>query len=590
MYYNKVLDYVVAEEDSVKIAVTLRNLGIVHHSQGRLQQAKDWYQQSIDIGKNIKDTVAIVRGLTSMGFLYSDQGDYVKAIEIGLEALTIAELVNSIRMQSDILSNLGILYGKMGDYNKSLAYHLLTLKMDNSTQDLRGISYAMNNIGLVYKKMGNTDSALVYYHRSLEIKRKMADRYGITTGLNNLGTIYKEEGNFDKALECFNEAILIADSAELVLEKSSLLVGKASILVEEKRYNEAREFYLQSLEIAERENLQEDIRDVYLGLADLYEKKGEFKNTVTYLKLYSTIKDSILNESSQRSIAEMQTRFETEKKEKEIQILTQKGEIQDLKLRKQRTQLWILAGGILFIIILGYFILSSYRLRQQNYRTILEKRNLETEQRLLRSQMNPHFIFNSLNSIQSFISGNDSFTAMTYLSKFASLMRFIMENSRKSMIPLSDELKTLELYIDLERIRFKEKFDFKIELTDQIIPETMYVPPMLLQPIVENAIQHGLRHKKGKGLLELDFSIQEQMLKCIINDNGVGREQAEKLKKDHSRKHQSLGMTVTRERIKALKKEKNIRADMKIADLKDKEGMGLGTSVKVIIPYEEEYL
>ena len=588
IYYKKVLDFVLADQDSIKIAITLRNIGILHHNQGRLDQAKSGYQQSLDIGRSIGDTITIVRCLTSIGTLYSDLGDYVEAIKVGLEALTIAEAIGSRKMQSDIQSMIGVLYGKMGDYKKSLEYHLSAYEIDLESGDQRGISYAQNNIGIVYKNLGMTDSAIYYYNKSLAIKRKLNDRYGITTGLSNLGVIYKNEGKLDIALAYIDEAILIADSSGMLLQKSTLFSEKAGVLVEKRQFNQAEEYYFQSLQIAKKENIQEDIRDNYEGLAELFEKKGDLANTVRYLKLFSDIKDSLLTESSQRSIAEMQTRFETEKKEKEIKILTQNTEIQNLKLKKQQTQLWSLAGGILFFLIVAYFVFTSYRLRQKNYRTALEKKNLETEQRMLRSQMNPHFIFNSMNSIQSYISGNENFTAMTYLSKFAQLMRGILENSRQTMISLDEEINTLNLYIELERLRFQNKFEFELKVDPNIYPETTYIPPMLVQPFAENAIKHGLKGLNGNGLLKISFVKKDSLIECTIEDNGIGREQANAMKENRNQDHQSLGMQVTRERIDAFKKEKKTESNFYIVDLKNEAGKATGTKVNVLFPYEVE--
>ncbi len=136
--------------------------------------------------------------------------------------------------------------------------------------------------------------------------------------------------------------------------------------------------------------------------------------------------------------------------------------------------------------------------------------------------MNPHFIFNSMNSIQSYISGNDSFTAMTYLSKFAQLMRFILENSRKSMVSLEDEISTLTLYMELEKIRFKDKFEFDLKVDPKIIKDSVFVPPMLIQPFVENAIKHGFKNIESKGLLTVDFQLEIGSMKCTITDDGIG--------------------------------------------------------------------
>jgi sensor histidine kinase YesM len=202
--------------------------------------------------------------------------------------------------------------------------------------------------------------------------------------------------------------------------------------------------------------------------------------------------------------------------------------------------------------------------------------------------MNPHFIFNSMNSIQSYISGNDNFTAMTYLSKFAQLMRGILDHSRKSMISLEEETTVLNLYIELERLRFKHKFDYKLNIDPILNPETTYIPPMLVQPFVENAIKHGLKRLDSGGLLKIDFTKKNSLIKCTIEDNGIGRDLASAMKKGSDKNHQSLGMQVTRERIDAFKIEKNVQCDLQIVDLKNKEDEPEGTRVYVLFPFEEE--
>lgn len=588
VYYQKVYDYVVEVQDSQRIAIIHRNIGIVYHTQGRMEKAKNWYFQSLEIGKSIKDTTTIVRALSSLVSLYSDMGDYVESIKVALEALTIAELNGSQKMQADILTNLGVLYGEMEDYDKSLKYHVLSLDLSVKEGNNRGISHALGNIGLVYKKIGNIDSAKVYFQKSLEIKRQMSNRLGIATSLDNLGSLYKEEGKYEKALACFNEALLITDSADLVLQKVVLLRDKASVLVEKGEFERAKQIFFECLEIAKQEGLMADIRDNYEGIAKLYEKKGDLVNTVKYLKLHSEIKDSILNESNQRAITEMQTRYESEKKEQEIQLLTKEHEIKNLKIRKQSTQLYFLLVFIILAGIVLYLVFIRYRLKQKQKQSDLEMKSLETEQRMLRSQMNPHFIFNSMNSIQSFISGKDNLTAMSYLSKFARLMRFILENSRKSMISLEDEVETLQLYIELEKIRFKHKFDFSLDIDPAITPETIFVPPMLVQPMVENAIKHGLRNKEGKGLLELSFEKINDKIKCTVRDNGIGRAKANKLNENIQKDHNSLGMQVTLERIETLNQKMNDSAGLEIIDLKDNSGKPEGTLVNITIPYEEE--
>ena len=207
---------------------------------------------------------------------------------------------------------------------------------------------------------------------------------------------------------------------------------------------------------------------------------------------------------------------------------------------------------------------------------------------MLRSQMNPHFIFNSLNSINSFIGDNNTAEAQLYLTKFARLMRLILENSRKTMVSLEDEVSALRLNLELEQLRFEGNFDFEINISETLDSEDVYLSPMLIQPFVENSIKHGLRKNEQGGLISLNFTPKDGLLFCEIVDNGIGREAAANvgLRKDAS--HVSLGTQVTNERLEMLKNDSGKDAGFEIIDLFDDEQKAIGTKVIIRIPYEED--
>lgn len=261
-------------------------------------------------------------------------------------------------------------------------------------------------------------------------------------------------------------------------------------------------------------------------------------------------------------------------------------------------------------IIIPVFIISLYqynsRVRQfNNERKIQEqnallqkgledefnKRLLQIEMRALRAQMNPHFIFNVLNSIKLYMVQNDAKTAANYLTKFSKLIRLILNNSQSQMIMLEDELKALKLYIEIENFRFNNKFDYKIEIANNIDEEFVELPPLILQPYVENAIWHGLLHKKDeRGLLQIKIELlekdTEEMLLFTIEDNGIGREKAAEMKSNTARKaqHKSVGMDLTRDRIEMTNQFYGINATVKIVDLEKENGDAAGTKVVLTLP------
>jgi ligand-binding sensor domain-containing protein len=218
----------------------------------------------------------------------------------------------------------------------------------------------------------------------------------------------------------------------------------------------------------------------------------------------------------------------------------------------------------------------------------IEKQKFELEQKALRLQMNPHFIFNSLNSIQSYILTHDTDMAVTYLGKFSQLMRLILSSSGNNFVVLKEELKAITHYLDLEKLRFDNKFDYSISLDEAIDTEFIEIPPMVIQPYIENAIIHGILHKPSRGKINIDFRINEKYVLCTITDNGIGREKASMLREEAGIKRRSSGMYITQARLEMLNQEKAEDFSVKVTDLKNKNGTPAGTRVELHIQYNED--
>jgi hypothetical protein len=257
-------------------------------------------------------------------------------------------------------------------------------------------------------------------------------------------------------------------------------------------------------------------------------------------------------------------------------------------------QTWTFRVIAIIVIISLAWTLTYWRMRYVRRKHEIEKKMLsiekqifDLEQKALRLQMNPHFIFNSLNAIQNFVIINDTDKAVNYLAKFSHLMRMILANSIQSYIPLKDELKALTYYMDLEKLRFDDKFEYTIKLDPSIDTEFIEVPPMLLQPYVENAIIHGIVHVEGKGNLLIEMKKKRDTLICIIEDNGIGREKATKLREQSGIKRKPRGMMITQERLDILSKQRKRGFSVKVTDLKNQKGEPTGTRVEIILQFRE---
>jgi LytS/YehU family sensor histidine kinase len=275
--------------------------------------------------------------------------------------------------------------------------------------------------------------------------------------------------------------------------------------------------------------------------------------------------------------------------------------LENAKLQKEAFIRKLLIGGLFLLLLLGFTIVRIINLKSRNERLQLEhkislqqaesertsaglqQQATELKMQALRAQMNPHFIFNSLNSINMFILENDKWQASEYLSRFSRLIRLMLLNSRQSFIPLENELEALELYLQLECLRFDKKFEYKITVDASVETGNLVVPPLIIQPYAENSIWHGLMNKTGNGMLDIYLFRENEKLFCRITDNGVGRKKAADLKTKSPTKHKSVGMNITEDRLVLMQKHK-IDNLISVKDLVMADGIPCGTEVTIQMP------
>jgi tetratricopeptide (TPR) repeat protein len=580
------VEFAEKKKDINKKAYNLRNIGLAFFIKGERKKALEYFKNSYELYETLENKKKILLLKSNIGMVYYKLGEYDKSIGVLLEAEKIFDELptddldtNTLINAADNFTKTGQTYLRIKNYSKSLYYHNKAMEIYDMLNYYNEIALTYNNIGNVYFRRNIFDTAKINYQKALTIYESENNVTGLAHTFGSIGNIYWIDENYDSAAYWIKKSLSNYKKAKNITGIAAMLNNLGGLYVHLKEYEKSKQMLDESLELARAINSKIRVQQTFLALSDLYEATGEYKKSRNYLLRYSEIKDTIYNENSSRQIAEMQTKYETEKKEKEIQI-------QSLKL-ENRDRLFIFIGVfILFITLLVILLFNRYKLKQRNFQNELEKSNLEIEQKLLRSQMNPHFIFNSLNSIKSFIIENEPDSAEIYLGKFAKLMRYILDNSRESFIPVEDEINTLQLYMELERVRFSNKFDFKINIEPEIDVERTYISPMFIQPFVENSILHGVTKKTNKGNINLNLIKEGNIIKCLIVDDGVGRERSQKLKNQQTRK--SLGMQLIKERLGLINKQIAETISVDIIDLKDENGNASGTKVELNIPFEIE--
>ncbi|MBR9859768.1 hypothetical protein GYB22_03285 [bacterium] len=315
-------------------------------------------------------------------------------------------------------------------------------------------------------------------------------------------------------------------------------------------------------------------------LSESYAKEGKYKEALSSYKKYVELVDSM-------KIADLKA--ELRKEVLSAQFEVQEARIKDLEdaqiagaleLKRQQRTILGLAVGLSLFLVLTYFLVKNIRDKQRS--------NLQIQLASLRSRMNPHFIFNSLNSVNEYISLNDEVKANHYLSDFSKLMRTVLDNSNHATISLSEEIQSLEIYLKLEHARFEDQFDYEIEIEEGLQVQALSIPPMLIQPYIENAIWHGLRYKENQGNLELSFSKHKNKLRVEIADDGIGRARSKEMKTPHQKDYQSMGIKTTEERIRLLNELNKTSVEVRIEDaFPGSEDVGTRVILSLPLDYSE---
>ncbi|HJP64281.1 MAG TPA: histidine kinase, partial [Mucilaginibacter sp.] len=413
-----------------------------------------------------------------------------------------------------------------------------------------------------------------------------------------MGVAYGHLNKYEDAFACLNRSIALYDTIG-AKNNSSIALGHLANLyliapddVLRKQYidpaqkmSKALELQLRAVKLAEETKSLSTEADQWRNLSRVYEKQKNYSKALESYRNYSDLTDSISNDKKREEITRLNIRYDYEKKEAALKAenLKRQGEVSRQRVIKNAS---IIVGLTLLLTAAITFVLYKRRKDAREKQLEAEHRVqvTETEMKALRAQLNPHFIFNSLNSIGDYIARHDKETADIYLSRFAKLMRMILENSEQENISLADDLKALELYIQLEALRLGQKLLYNIEVDDDIDPEVTLVPPMLLQPFVENSIWHGISPKNGNGLINIRVKMNSGMVEYTVQDNGIGRLRSAELKKNRLKPgRRSFGIKVTQSRIDMINAAKKSDATVELTDLEE------GTKVSIKLPLDLKF-
>ena len=537
-------------------------------------------ESSSDNTKELKNSLA--RAYGSIGIVFSEQSSYAKALHYELKALKIYEETKNLEKCARLYNNIGIVYKAQDADFKALNYFVKCLKIQEKIGD-ETIGITTTNIGNIYLHQQNLPKAFEYYTKAQQLFAKYPNPRGLGELYNNLGLYYKMNNNQPVALKTFEKAIAAFTSIEDKFGVADTYFYIGDIYFEQNKLDESLLVTNKSLALAKELGVIEQVQNAEKRLSEIYEKKHNAAESLKHFKLYSIAKDSVTNAENIRSSVRAEMNFEFDKKAALQKKEQEKRELVYSEQSKRHQQQIIFL--ILFILLVFGIIFLIYNRLQLKKTLTLQKELAEYEQKALHLQMNPHFVFNCLGSISSFIVQNGTDSAIKYLSKFSKLMRLTLEYSKESLIPIDKEVESLQNYLELEQLRFNQKFDFEITKSTTI-EDDMALPPLLLQPFVENAIIHGLIPKNEKGKITIDFSIEKESLICTIEDNGIGFDKSKEIKEALVSVHKSMALDITKKRLEMMEASTSRKANVEIEEMKNDKGEILGTKVILNLPIQ----
>ncbi|MBI3501356.1 MAG: tetratricopeptide repeat protein [Bacteroidetes bacterium] len=361
------------------IASSYNTIGTIYRYRGEYDKALENNFSSLSIYKEIKDSAGIAAVLNNVGNVYYHQGKFSKALENYLAALKTREAMHDKQGVASSFSNMGMVYGEEGDFTNSLDYFLKSLKIREEIGDKEGIGISLNNIGEVFSKKGSYREALDYHLRALKVREEINDKKGTAESLVILGDDYLKLGDESSSLKYFLKSLDLFEETNNKNGIGNSLMNIGQLYYRQNNYPKALEYLMKGLSVAKEIQAKPQLSDGYKILSEVYSRKNDFKNAYEYHKLFSDMKDSLLNEESSKQITEMQTKYETEKKEQQITLLNKDKELQDAQLNRQKIIIWSVVGGLLIVVLLSIFI---FRERKKSEKLLLNILPVETAKEL----------------------------------------------------------------------------------------------------------------------------------------------------------------------------------------------------------------
>lgn len=555
------------------------------------------------------------------GNIFEDKGNFAVAFSNYYKAMKYYYIGNDRKGLANAINNTANIFYRKGIYEKSLKYQMMALNIRNELKDSIGIASSYNNIGNIYYSWKKFSKALEYYNQALKLKNKIRDTTEIVNILMNIGSAWLGLQKYDLAENYYDEALRLATLENNIVLKADGLINMGYTNFLEKKLNEAEKSYKQALFISQKNSLKYEEMLVMKNLAELYVSQKNFiqaKNFIdsanikckqlgsdeSFLEIYNIeielyyhqnkykeawelqqkynqLHDRLFNDSSLQQLYEFQVVQKIENEQRELKYKNMELSLKNEQLRNMRILISVSLFSIILVFMIIFFII---RIRYRKNQLIAQQKQFTAIQKALSAQMNPHFISNSLNSIQNYFLKNDILSATDYLNRFGFLIRKVLDKSMKEYISFDEEIDILRLYIQLESLRLEKIVELELNIPEEFPSNSIAIPPLLLQPIIENSIWHGISYLNGNGRITIEVKLNEKYFTCLISDNGIGLHKKNDSSKSSNKN--SYGLKLVNERIKMMSPEKSFVEDIIITEKHDNANNSIGVMVSLKIPFK----
>jgi two-component system sensor histidine kinase YesM len=548
--------------DEAQIAQNYERLANEFLNKGDNAKAEEYFKKAIASYTKLKLVDDKTRVTRSLAKVQESQKDYESAIKNYEVAGAISEDKSLEKINANDANRLRSVASPVAQAGY-VDSNIELLKKENKKEEVSA-AYVQKAENSLQQK--NKEVAIESYNQALVYaKGKPATIIKIN---NEIAKVYASDNQFDKAIGINEKLLADAKTKQDFNTQIKQLQSLSTLYFKKEEPNKAIVALKEAFTLALQKGNSAEAKKSLVSLTQYYKGKGNNKESLALYDQFLQNFDQLVQ--SDTTLIDAKTFQVSEEK---IRQLEKEKSLKDELITKKNTFNYFLLGSIGLLLLLFLWIVKVL--------FSIKTKNKEIALQSLRREMNPHFIFNSLNSVNQFIAENKEREANKYLTSYSNLMRNTMENSNKDFITLDNELEQLKKYLELEHLRFQDKFDFKISVDPELDPERTMVPNMIIQPHLENAIWHGLRYLDTKGLLELQVHLTNSKVVIRIEDNGIGLTKSEELKTTNQKAHQSRGMSNTKERIGLLNELYKRNISFRISEKASPE---TGTVVEIIFP------